>query len=663
MTKPVTYNGDLANLPAALASLKERHQWAVWKWQQRGDGGWHKPPLQSKDPSRYASQDDPGTWSSFEEARTAVAAGLADGVTYMLDAGDGLCAIDIDHCRDPETGSIAPWAQYALDRGNSYVEVTPSGTGIRMWGTCDAAAKPLYKTLELDHGNGARIEIFRHRKKPLTVTGYDLNVSDRLADIERPIEWALEHGKRHKPKKPKASPPSQKGPTFGNGVATAGAIAGLVRGPLPEGTDRSVAFGHVVWHFYGIGKPMAEVVALLKAHPDGVAGKYAGRVEQEVLRLWEKAEERDRENAAARTVAGERPRRKFVLIDFADIELDTNPRYRIQGLLPDTGVAVVWGPRKCFKSFWLFDALMHVAMGWTYHDRKVLQGPVVYMALEGGSGFKTRVVAFKQHHRIADAPFKLIIRSANLPVEHADLIEDIAEQYPRPAVVVIDTLNRSIGGDENNSKDMNAFIGAADAVREAFDCLVIVVHHCGHEGTRPRGHSSLAGAADAQLKVVRSGMFATVTAEFMKDGAEGASVTCLMQKVTVGQDHTGVDIVSLVALPSHPDLVPADEDRPPGRRTVTRTPRSVQVLCDAVTEALAGDACKSIVPRPGSDPVRAVPLDTVREEFDLRYPTGEGDPRQQRNTRLKAWKRALEALPSDFGTCVCADREWIWRTP
>ena len=50
---------------------------------------------------------------------------------------------------------------------------------------------------------------------------------------------------------------------------------------------------------------------------------------------------------------------------------------------------------------------------------------------------------------------------------------------------------------------MSAYIRAAEAIRDAFGCVVIIVHHCGYEGTRPRGHTSLPGAVDAQIAVVR----------------------------------------------------------------------------------------------------------------------------------------------------------------
>jgi RecA-family ATPase len=88
--------------------------------------------------------------------------------------------------------------------------------------------------------------------------------------------------------------------------------------------------------------------------------------------------------------------------------------------------------------------------------------------------------------------------------EQADVpFASIREQAGAPAAVVIDTLNRSLAGSESSDEDMAAYIKAADAIRDAFNCAVVIVHHCGHEGTRPRGHSSLMGALDAQVAVTK----------------------------------------------------------------------------------------------------------------------------------------------------------------
>ena len=179
-------------------------------------------------------------------------------------------------------------------------------------------------------------------------------------------------------------------------------------------------------------------------------------------------------------------RSRHVLVPFKQIQLAITARYSVKGLIPREGLIVVWGPPKCGKSFWTFDLVMHVALGWEYRDRRVRQGPVVYVACEGQQGFRARIEAFRQRHlskEAGDVSFYLVPASLDLIAEHADLVAAIQMEFgnTKPAAVVLDTLNRSLNGDENG-EDMGAYIKAADAVREAFGCVVIVVHHCGVEG-------------------------------------------------------------------------------------------------------------------------------------------------------------------------------------
>jgi hypothetical protein len=97
---------------------------------------------------------------------------------------------------------------------------------------------------------------------------------------------------------------------------------------------------------------------------------------------------------------------------------------------------------------------------------------------------------------------------------------------------------------------MGAYIKAADAVREAFGCVVIIVHHCGVEGTRPRGHTSLTGAVDAQIAVKRDAANNVVaTVEWMKDGPEGEVIVSRLEIVPLGTDTDGDVIDSCVVLP------------------------------------------------------------------------------------------------------------------
>jgi hypothetical protein len=97
---------------------------------------------------------------------------------------------------------------------------------------------------------------------------------------------------------------------------------------------------------------------------------------------------------------------------------------------------------------------------------------------------------------------------------------------------------------------MGNYVKAADAIRDAFECAVVIVHHCGYEGTRPRGHSSLIGALDAQVAVSRVALV-----EYMKDGRDGPEGTKLisrLERVDLGFGDEGDEISSCVVVPVIP---------------------------------------------------------------------------------------------------------------
>ena len=73
--------------------------------------------------------------------------------------------------------------------------------------------------------------------------------------------------------------------------------------------------------------------------------------------------------------------------------MTSQPNYLVKGIIPRDGITVVWGPPKCGKSFWTFDLVMHIVLGRAYRGHRVQQGAVVYLALEGGHGFRARVEA------------------------------------------------------------------------------------------------------------------------------------------------------------------------------------------------------------------------------------------------------------------------------
>jgi Family of unknown function (DUF5906) len=126
-----------------LASLAGVQLWVGWRHEKR-DGRLTKIPY---DPIRgaCAKSDDPTTWSTREQAEwwNVKEHGNGVGIMFAPIESASLAGIDLDACRTLDTGQIEAWAQEIIDRYATYTEVSPSGTGLKLFfriATADRAA-------------------------------------------------------------------------------------------------------------------------------------------------------------------------------------------------------------------------------------------------------------------------------------------------------------------------------------------------------------------------------------------------------------------------------------------------------------------------------------------------------------------------------------------
>ena len=340
---------------------------------------------------------------------------------------------------------------------------------------------------------------------------------------------------------------------------------------------------------------------------------------------------------------------RFKLIPFNALKASKASAYWVKGLIPSTGLIVVWGSPKCGKSFWTFDLVMHVALGRSYRGRRVKQCPVVYLGLEGGHGFGGRADAWRQRYLAdlnGDVPFYLLNVSLDLVADCAKLIEAVRAQVARPGIVVVDTLNRALKGDENKPEDMARFIRAADAIREVLNCAVIVIHHCGHEGTRPRGHSSLHGADDALIAIERDASDNVVArVESMRDGPSGAVIVSRLEQVEVGIDDDGDRMETLV-------IVPADGDATAHQAKVTG---AAKVALDLLYRAIAEDDDPPVTSSHIPPNTRTSSIVRWRAFCDAGTVSESDDPDNKR----RAFVRILKNLQARGIIGVWNDRVWV----
>ena len=103
-TTTVVSSPIVENIPERLT---ERRQWVNWRLEER-DGKRTKVPY-TRGTLRRASSTDLMTWRTFSEALAAYEAGEPsyDGIGFVFCSADPFAGIDLDDCRNPESGEVS----------------------------------------------------------------------------------------------------------------------------------------------------------------------------------------------------------------------------------------------------------------------------------------------------------------------------------------------------------------------------------------------------------------------------------------------------------------------------------------------------------------------------------------------------------------------------
>lgn len=197
------------------------------------------------------------------------------------------------------------------------------------------------------------------------------------------------------------------------------------------------------------------------------------------------------------------------LISANDFLTDFKPiSWLIKGVLPKSSTAMLFGPSGVGKSFLLIDWMMHIATARPcWNGKKVKSGQVVYLAGEGHHGIKGRIKAWMQENGQEVDDIKLHISKSACDINTRQGITKVMQELENlnepPALVVIDTVNRFLDGDENNSQDVRNMMNACDVIRQEYpDCTNVLVHHTGVSGEaqkRARGSSAWKAAMDVEF--------------------------------------------------------------------------------------------------------------------------------------------------------------------
>jgi RecA/RadA recombinase len=511
--------------------LTRRAAWVVWKGK--------KVPFDPKEPGRAASSTNPDTWGTFNEAASAYDTGEFAGFGVMLN-NDGLVGVDLDKCVGDDGVPSADALQVLDQLGATYVELSPSGRGLRAFGYGDSLPAGV---------NGVRDGVkaeFYSTARYLTITGHSIKngAPGPLQDFA------------HIAQQFRVGAPLPSEATANGGVPMDERYGAWVDQVL-SGAVYHDALRDLSASLIGSGATPTATTAILLSIMDAVRvpkdERWHGRRKQ-IPSLVQSAYAKYAANGFTEAAANAS---RYSIVYGDHLRELRDIVWRIKRVLPDTGLASVYGPSGSGKTFLCMCIAAAIAEGGTWFNYKVRPVDVIYVALEGEAGIKQRSAAWELHNG-RPLPRRLGFLLSDFAIATSQDIADLAEQVPRGGVVFIDTLNRAAPeADENSSADMGRIIKGAKELQRRTEGLVVLVHHTGKDTSKGlRGHSSLNAALDTAIEVSRVGGNHQWRIAKSKDGGDGGTHGFNLLQCVVGHDEDGDTITSCVVTPLGMDPLP-----------------------------------------------------------------------------------------------------------
>ncbi|MBQ9565658.1 MAG: AAA family ATPase [Synergistaceae bacterium] len=262
--------------------------------------------------------------------------------------------------------------------------------------------------------------------------------------------------------------------------------------------------------------------------------------------------------------------RRHWIFPFSEFRKQPQPiKWLIKGWIQAKGLHMVFGPSGVGKSFSVIDMAASIACPEieTWHGFKVKHGPVLYLAGEGYLGLKQRIVGWGAHKGVEDIPLFLSEEARDLNTQEGlrDTIDEIRSYETEPCLIIVDTLNRFMAGDENKAVDVKTMLDACAVLQREFNGAVCLVHHTGvseNAQDRARGSSAWRGAMDIEIQVKGdSDSYVTLNQTKNKDAERQKPLDFEMFKVNVPGwlDEDGTQITTKVIEIS--DAVKVEEDK------------------------------------------------------------------------------------------------------
>jgi len=528
---------------------------------------------------RHASTTDPSTWADFDTAcRAASERGWRVG--FVFTANDPFTCIDLDvvneqtqrakgEAVDPSRWTTAETIERyisGVERLNSYTERSRSGFG-------------LHVIVKGNIGRGRRrdgVEVYS-QERFLICTG-DVYRPLPVEDRQELLDGLVAAMTSPAPEVPLWGDPYPDFAVAGQAAEDGGELGRLFRGDwqgrYQSQSEADLALVKLILPLTETPRECWETFRLSKLGERDKAKRsdYAKRtMSLAVQHAVNDAAQLEHGRALAEGLFWTHNPEHFRVLYDRDLAQLPRPRWLVKGVIPETGIGVIYGDSGTFKSFLTLDLLAHLAHGREWFGHRVTAAPALYVPYEGQGGIPKRVEAWRLAETRARRPqgplpeapdddaltgIGFIMEPLRLR-EQGDrdkLVKTLIAMQRTGGVLCIDTLAHASAGLDENSSEMGEMISALQDLQHRLGGVVLVVHHSGKDPTKGmRGWTGIRAAMDFIIACERPDREmpeAQFVLEKVKDGKDGSSFSFEMATYVLYQDEDGDWESSMTVVPT-----------------------------------------------------------------------------------------------------------------
>lgn len=251
------------------------------------------------------------------------------------------------------------------------------------------------------------------------------------------------------------------------------------------------------------------------------------------------------------------PSDKYKFYTLAELRALPRKKWLIHSQFMQNSFVCVYGQEGTAKSFLALDWALCLASGIPWQGTyAVAQCQVALICSEEPEMLYPRIQAWQKHYDISDEVLGLnfqVNKSRHDLCNEEEAKAIVAATHKHfgkyPGLIIVDTLSRNFGGNENDGKDMGKYVRNLDFIKDTTQGTVLSIHHSGKDLSKNmRGHTTLAGACDTIISCSRNKDkeidMVHVAMEKQKSATEIERYVLNRRILTVGVDDIGDAITS-----------------------------------------------------------------------------------------------------------------------